>query len=669
MVKKFAVIVVVIMVLLISAVPALALKAETLILFMDGKQITYNAPPVTLKLNGKVIQTDVPPVILEGRTLVPVRVISESAGARVDWDAEEYEVTVTTQDKIVKLKINSDQMLINDKNISLDVPAKIINDRTMVPVRAIGESLGLEVGWDAATYTVLLDYPAADILGISYDTEEDAVILKTTGRVMYKTMFLQEPGRLVIDFPNTVFRSPVNSLDINSGNMIRVRASQFETGPNISRVVIDLESPSGYSTVYDEENRELKIRTMNSVKGISFDQKDGRNMVSINSSSRMEYRAMVLEQPDRIVVDLHNAYLDGFTDGSIPVDKDGIIAVRYSQFEKNTVRVVVDLETPLQYSVENGQDGMKIFLDGALIDAVEYKETEWKTSSLAVNVDKEVEYKVIYDSNSKTLLIEILGGGINLEEGEVIIDDGIVDKIETVPFSEFPGASYVVLYLKDGIKYEVTSPEKTDRITLQISGVPALYQNMLIAIDPGHGGEDPGGMAKSGLKEKDLNLDISFRLKALLEEAGFNVLMTRTDDYLVDLYKRAEIANQANADLFVSVHINAHPSSSMYGVETLYYPSSKSEEDNRDNYTFARIIQEEMIKELNTADRGLDPREKLVVTRETKMPAVIAELGFLTNKNEEALFRTDDYRQKCAVALVNGIKRYVNEILMANSNQ
>lgn len=662
--KKIVVVMVIVIVLLMSVVSVFALEEKTLNLFIDGKQIEYKAPPVTLKLNRKIIETDVPPVILENRTLVPVRVISESTGARVDWDGENYEVTVTTDNQVIKLKINSNEMLINGESLSLEVPAKIINNRTMIPVRAISEALGLEVGWDASTYSVLLDYPKADILDISYSSEEEAVILKTTGRVMYDTMFLQEPDRLVIDFPNTIFRSPANSMDINNGNMVRVRASQFEVEPNISRVVIDLEHPSGYSIFYNEETGELKIRTVNSVRQIRFDENEGRGMVVINSASRLEYKAMVLEQPDRIVVDLQNTYLDGISDGSIPVEKEGIKAIRYSQFEENTVRVVIDLEAPQQYNIENNQDGVIIYLDGSPVSAVEYTETDWKSALLSINVDREATYKIIYDNNSKTLLVEIQGGGMNLEDGKIFVDDGIVERIETVPYSEFPAASYVVLYLKDGIRYNVTSPEKTDNITLELSGVPALYQNILIAIDPGHGGKDPGGMSKSGLKEKDLNLDISFRLKALLEDMGFKTLMTRTEDYLVDLYKRAEIVNEANADLFVSVHINAHPSSSMYGVETLYYPSSKKEEDNRDNYTFAKIIQEEMLKELKTADRGLDPREKLVVTRETKMPAVIAELGFLTNKNEAALFKTDEYHQKCAEALAHGIKRYVDEVLI-----
>lgn len=659
---------VLVMVLLSVSLPAMAAGEQTLILHMDGKQITYKAPPVTIKLNGKEIKSDVPAVILDDRTLVPIRVISESTGARVDWDAEKYEVTVNIGEKVVKLKIDSKEMIIDGKTTSLEVPAKIINDRTMVPVRAVSEALGLKVDWVASTYTVLLSYPNADILDMSYDSAEGALILKTTGKVMYQTMFLQEPDRLVIDLSDTVFRAETKSVDINSGNIIGARASQFEVNPDVSRVVIDLASPSGYSITYDEAEKELKIKMANAIKSIGFEEGGQYSRVVINSTARLEYNTIVLQMPDRIVVDLPNTYLEGTTEGAINIGKDGIKAVRYSQFEKNTVRVVIDLDAPLQYSVETSDGGLAVNLNGEPLKAIQYVETGWKTALLSIDTGKSVRYDVIYDKNTKSMIVEIPGDEAVLEEGEVFVDNGVVDRIQVIPYNASRDASYVIVFLKDELQYKVTSPEKTDNITIELSGVPALYQDMLVVIDPGHGGQDPGATTKDGVQEKDLNLDVSMRLKALLEGMGFKTIMTRQDDTLIDLYKRAEIANEANADLYMSVHFNAHTSASIYGVETLYYPSEKNELDNRDNYTYAKIIQEEMLKELNTADRGLDPRDKLVVIRETKMPAVIAELGFMTNSNEKALITTEAYRQKCAQALANGIKRYVDEVLLKQAN-
>jgi len=650
--------------LLMAGTEAYALKEQQLILHMDGKQITYKAPPVTLKLNGKVLNPDVPAVILDDRTLVPVRIITESTGADVVWDPQEYEVYINTGAKQVKLKIDSDQMEIDGEKITLEVPAKIINDRTMVPVRAVTEALGLDVGWDAATYTVSLTSPGADILDMKYDGAEDAIVLKTTGSVTHKTMFLQEPDRLVIDFSNTRFLSDTNRLDLDKGNIIRVRASQFEVNPYISRVVIDLTSPSGYSIDYDEDTNQLKIRTVNTVTGISFKEDRDRNRLAIETTSRPDFQTMTLQRPDRIVVDMFNTRLGGFKDGSIAVGKDGIRAVRYSQFENNTVRAVIDLDHALQYNVESREEGLEVFIDGFPLETIEYAGTGWKTGILSIDTGKQVRYNVAYDKDKKTLTVAIPDKDAVIEEGEVYINNGVVDRIVSTPYDSSENAGYIVLHLKDEISHKVISPNRTDNIEIEVSGVPSHYRDMLIVIDPGHGGQDPGAN-HGGVKEKDINLDVSRRLRALLEQLGFRTLMIREDDSFVDLYGRADIANAANGDVYISVHSNAHlTSSAMKGTQTLYYPSEKSELDNRDNYTLAKIIQQELLKELKTDDRGLIPRENLVVTRETKMPAVIAELGFLTNDQERALLSTGEYRQKCAGALANGIVRYVEEILL-----
>ena len=130
-----------IVVILMSCTNVYALKEQQLILHMDGKQVTYKAPPVTIKLDGEVLNSDVPAVIIDDRTLVPIRIITESTGASVDWDGESYQVTINTGDKRVKLKINSSEMDINGSKVKLEVPAK--QRRTMVPVRAITEVLGL----------------------------------------------------------------------------------------------------------------------------------------------------------------------------------------------------------------------------------------------------------------------------------------------------------------------------------------------------------------------------------------------------------------------------------------------------------------------------------------------------------------------------------------------
>ncbi|MBR6524251.1 MAG: copper amine oxidase N-terminal domain-containing protein [Clostridia bacterium] len=117
---------------------------------------TPATPTISVDVYGKPVEFDQPPVLKDGRTLVPVRAISEALGASVDWDEATQTVTATLGDTVVKLVINSNRMLVNDKVIEIDVPAEIINSRTLIPVRAISEAFGCQVDWDDDNYRVII---------------------------------------------------------------------------------------------------------------------------------------------------------------------------------------------------------------------------------------------------------------------------------------------------------------------------------------------------------------------------------------------------------------------------------------------------------------------------------------------------------------------------------
>jgi len=128
--------------------------------------------------------------------------------------------------------------------------------------------------------------------------------------------------------------------------------------------------------------------------------------------------------------------------------------------------------------------------------------------------------------------------------------------------------------------------------------------------------------------------------------------MTRTDDTLIGLYDRAGRANSLGADVFLSIHFNASTKQEPNGVEMLYVP------DGRDSQSFAQDLQTEVCKATGAASIGLIQRPNLVVIRETQMPAVLAELGFLTNPLEEQRVLNDVYQDSLVEGMVNGILKY-----------
>ncbi|RBP91531.1 N-acetylmuramoyl-L-alanine amidase [Cytobacillus firmus] len=177
----------------------------------------------------------------------------------------------------------------------------------------------------------------------------------------------------------------------------------------------------------------------------------------------------------------------------------------------------------------------------------------------------------------------------------------------------------------------------------------------IIAIDPGHGGSDPGAVG-FGLKEKDVTLSVSLKLKKLLEQKGVQVVMTRTTDTYVSLDKRVEIGVNGNADTFVSIHANASVYDSANGTETYYSTAGTRSESSKQLATF---IQNRLYKAIGTNNRGVKNADFRVIYT-NPLPATLVELGFITNKTDSAKLASDTYRNKMAEAIALGIVDYYN---------
>jgi len=173
----------------------------------------------------------------------------------------------------------------------------------------------------------------------------------------------------------------------------------------------------------------------------------------------------------------------------------------------------------------------------------------------------------------------------------------------------------------------------------------------VVVIDPGHGGKETGAVY-GGIKEKDLNLDIAKKLQALLKAKGITTYMTRSDDRYVGLYERSALANRVNADMLISIHNNAYTTDTT-GTMTLYYPGVYKY--NLSSNNLASIMQKEVTGYLDSKNIGIIVRKDLAVLRTSKVPAIIVEVGYMSNTNELKNMVSDSYRQKAAEAIRNGI--------------
>lgn len=208
-------------------------------------------------------------------------------------------------------------------------------------------------------------------------------------------------------------------------------------------------------------------------------------------------------------------------------------------------------------------------------------------------------------------------------------------------------------YLKDNILNQISS-------TSEDIDNSKILKNKTIVIDPGHGGSNPGA-TKYGMRESDNNLSIGIKLKKVLEDHGAKVVMTRETDKTVaaeglelkqELQARVDLVDTNNADIFISLHTNANENANVHGAMTFYH--------NDISKKLADDIQKSLIKFTQATDKGTE-KENFYVLRNNKVPAILVEMGFITNKIEADKLNSDVYRNELVDGIYDGIINYFND--------
>lgn len=183
--------------------------------------------------------------------------------------------------------------------------------------------------------------------------------------------------------------------------------------------------------------------------------------------------------------------------------------------------------------------------------------------------------------------------------------------------------------------------------------------NPLIVIDPGHGGRDQGAqVTKPYCKEKRLALETALLVEKYLKQLGYRVILTRKSDHFIPLSKRVEIANQAKSALFVSLHYNSCPNAVAHGIEIHYTADDSLKQKTVESKKLAEMILNSLVLRTNAKNRGLK-KGQLYVTRNTIMPSILVEGGFLTNMNERNNLINKTYIDKIAKSVAEGIDTYL----------
>lgn len=700
--KKLLVITLMIFILMISSI---AFGANGIInVSMNGSRVQVKEVPVLM--NGQAFISDVPSFIYVDRTLVPVRFVAEKLGAEVKWDQNTKTATVIQSDKEIKMTIDSTSVTVNNQVRNLDknsIPKLVTfanNDaRTMVPVRFVSEVLGYEVGWDENSNTPYINTPDEDIEVIDLDpdvtlpeepktpvnpsnpsdssdaainsvsavkgsTSKHRVVIKADKAVEYDTLFLPDSNKLIIDIKNSYLNlSNVGEIKVNDENVKSIGYSQHGSG---SRIVVELNSKAEYE-IYSSQDGKTVTATFeeNIFRGIYSDKINGRDALVIDGLGGANYKTLKLTSPERIVIDLLDTNLADQV-YSYNINNGFIKGARVSQFSDASlynvndriVRIVLDInETVKNPQVDISSDGGRLIItpQKSFWENISY-DAGGSEKTIKITNNEKTRYDVQYYSGMKVLMVTIPASSSDLEVSDISIKDNF---IEDISIAENNGDKVVTISFKREIIYNVLSDRSSGEIVLSMKRDPAFVStDYTIVIDAGHGGKDPGAISPNGTKEKDVNLIIALKTRDLLESLGYNVIMTRTGDTYPGLYERSGMANSNNADIFVSIHHNSIANSEINGLEILYCPRDKGPRKTDEQYPLADAVLKGILSSTGGVDRGIRQRPDIIVTREADMPAILVEVGYLTNAQEEARILNDAHQNKVVSGLVSGIQNY-----------
>jgi len=664
-----------------------AFSAGTARLYYDGKWHDYKAAPITLQVDGQTVSSDMPPVILNNSTLVPARLVFEKLGAKVEWDAKKQLVTIIMAGTNVLLKINDQNATVNKKVFKMPVPPKIINSRTMIPARFVAEAMGMKVEWAAADRIVKISQPLVNITDIGSTvsgTKLRVTVAADSAIGQYNAYELNNSPRLAVDINNGVLKYPVSETPVESSYVYKIRTSQYSVNPNITRIVVDLSAWTAYSITLSPDKKQLYIDFSNGPAGI-----DAVSCLKTDTGDRidlgMKYaRKAVIASSDKngnVTVDIPMSVL-GSAQTSISPGGNYIKGVSLSQYDQNTVRL--NINTTGVYLLETGSDekGTWLTFTPPSESGMSYSHAGSPSFTLKNEKIGNNYFNYVFKKDGSRCTVSLNPYVLDMDQARLVINDGYFDYID-FKRNNVTLMTDITINGSKAYDYRINSVDNSDEIRVDApdypdaaatggkapeSGPNNVIRNMTVVIDPGHGGNELGATyplnssaADAQVKEKDINLDISKKLYTLLSNSGMKVLMTRQDDRDVGLYDRSDFANSAGAALFVSIHSNSDDNGDD-GTMTLFYPAKYDLPTyGISSERVAQIIQEEMIKKLGTKDRGLWKRPGLAVLNSSRMPAIIAEIAYISDSSDRQKLLEDSFRQKAAEAVYSGIIKALNE--------
>lgn len=352
--------------------------------------------------------------------------------------------------------------------------------------------------------------------------------------------------------------------------------------------------------------------SMSEITGIRVSTDADKTRIVVDGTKETEYKVSVISNPQRIIIDIQNAWVSPNIKKATNIDSRFAKAVRIAQHDSSTVRVVVESSMGKNnykvFALKGGTTAYRVVMDLGKVGGGS------KNSGIDFNPQPKPD----------------TSGSNNTNKGE---------KVETPPSVTTPSGNTTEPVFTPGLKGKI------------------------IALDAGHGGSDTGAIGPTGVTEKGVTLRVAKALQKLLQAEGATVLMTRTTDTEVspkkanasdveELQARCDVGNDGNADIFISMHMDSFTNSTPSGTTGYYYTKG-----SKASQRLAQYVSEGVVTALGTGNRGTKSCNFYVV-KHTDMPATLVEMAFISNDKEEKLMNSEAGINRAAEGLLNGLRRF-----------
>jgi N-acetylmuramoyl-L-alanine amidase len=618
-----------------------------LLVFGTGTAQLEAAETIKISVDGQVAQSDVSAYIdANNRTMVPVRFVSETLGFYVSWEKEKKLVRVSQPGTIVELYIDQQTAYVNGGEQRLDTAAVLKGGRTMVPLRFLAETFGLEVLWRKEERTVVIESQPPPQPEFETETETETETKKRRATVNGNNVNIRSGPGTDYDRLTQVSEGTILTVLAESGSWLQVELPGGDKGW-IAGWLVDFVGTSTGDTKLSGEY------TMPADAGRSV--LVMKPSVNIRSGPGLQHpviSSVTLGQQLIILREEGSWYAVRLPDGGSGWIAGWLAAVRYDGVKS-------DPDGNQMPNLISRWSAGEPLMPGELPVIAGLKAEHYGSKVvLEISADSPLNMPSAFQLNNPSRLVFDFSARTGEDDPapSLVVNHGAVRGVRLGRLDE--RTVRVVADLQAPASYALDRSSDGKTITMNIDTTDPARQ--VIVIDPGHGtlsewdSYDPGAIGPSGLREWDVNRRISMLLGNILLNEGYTVIYTNETNTGLSLEERALVGSLSGADMLVSIHANASTNPSMGGTMTFYHQNALVHK----SMALAGYIQAELVNRLQRENKGIREANFLVL-RSSPIPAALVEVAFISNPKEEMLLADSAFQRRAAEAIALGIKRYL----------